>query len=118
MQRLVGGQPIEDVHDAAVGHQHNLLPQVRTRQRIDGAGHPLAQLHCGLTTRRCEIGVALAPAFGLLRPVGFNVGPGLAFKASKATFAQTGVQLHLTRRRISGLVCNGLRRGMGAGQVA
>ena len=100
-----------------MGDQHNLLPQVLRRQCGHRAGDALAQLHQGFAAGGRKVRVALAPAAGFFGPLGFNVGPGLAFKGAKAALAQAGMQLHFPCRGLAGVLRNGSGRGMGARQV-
>ena len=98
-------------------HQHNLFAQVLAGQCVKGIGHALAQLHQGLSPLGCKVGVPLAPATGLVRPVVGDLGVGQAFKNAKAAFAQALVQTDLAclqHRRFGG---NRQRGGFGAQQV-
>ena len=96
-----------------MGHQHDLLADMDAGQFIHGVADTVPQLSQRFAAGRRPMGVALAPAQGMLGPVGLHVGMGLALKLAKTPLAQAGV----CRQASSAGLGNRLRRVPSPGQV-
>ena len=115
LQVLAGGQAVEHVHDAAVGHQCNLAAHVLRGQAVYRVLNATAQHGQRFAAAiGHKVRVALAPAQGLLRLLGLDFLEGAPLKAAKAALAQACIGLYGAARGLA----YSLRRTQCALQVA